>query len=53
MSAGEFGISLGAMKARINRLKRRGQLPKGFSAKRRTVDGKEILYIVNYENTEE
>jgi len=53
VEAGEFGISLGALKARVNRLKRKGQLPKNYTAKRRTVDGKEILYIVNYENKEE
>jgi hypothetical protein len=53
VSAGEVGLSLGALKARINRLKRKGRLPKSYSAKRRRVDGEEILYIVNYENTEE
>jgi len=43
----DFGISPNSMRARINRLKSLGKLPKNYELYGRTIDGKQILYIVN------
>jgi hypothetical protein len=43
----EFGITPNAMRVRINRLMRKGQLPKSYQIMGRTVDGKKVLYVMH------
>lgn len=47
VAADELGLTVASLYIMVNRFKKRGELPKGFYATTRTVDGVKTIYLVN------